>query len=639
MATRVLYGKEMVVRYRRTLFRLLLALLLTLLLSAPALALEAFEITAYDIQMEVRSDNSYKITESIDVSYFAQRHGIIRVIPLKTYRGGWASIDGVQVAGHKYSTARVDGDLEIKIGDANKYANTTEQYIISYIYTIGDDGLRHMDELYFNLIGPDWDCPIADVTFRIHMPFSFDASKLNFTYGKVGSTQSEGVGYTISGTTITGRLDGSLQPQEALTVALPLPQGYYADVKADPFSLFVRLGWLLSAFMTAVGVGIWTALGKKRQIFPTVEFYPPQGATSADVGYLIDGRVDPFDITSLIIYWADKGYLSITELKTTKMFSKRKTFLLTKLQDMGSESKPYEQKMFSDLFLQYGDGTQVNTAQLQDRFYVTTNAVKKIVKSGFQGSPETSIMAASNTICRWLLRIMALLAMVPAMGALFLRVSAVEGIESVGRALLFSALLVLFLGMFADLLASWRGLPKRGRVGVVFKQALPAFLLSGIAIYVAEINGLLLLMASSLAAAFILVWLSCRCERRTQLGDWYLERLMGFREFLKATEKDRIKMLVDENPNYFYHVLPYAMVLGVTDKWAKNFDSIAMTPPNWYQAGTPYSAFNAGVFARDLDQGFRGVSAVMTSHPSSQGGSSGGGSAGGGSGGGGGRSW
>ena len=37
-----------------------------------------------------------------------------------------------------------------------------------------------------------------------------------------------------------------------------------------------------------------------------------------------------------------------------------------------------------------------------------------------------------------------------------------------------------------------------------------------------------------------------------------LSSLLGFQEFLKTTEKDRLEMLLEEDPEYYYHILPYA---------------------------------------------------------------------------------
>ena len=57
-------------------------------------------------------------------------------------------------------------------------------------------------------------------------------------------------------------------------------------------------------------------------------------------------------------------------------------------------------------------------------------------------------------------------------------------------------------------------------------------------------------------------------KKRTKQGGEWLAKLIGFKEFIDKAEKDRIRVLVEQNPSYFYNVLPYAYVLGVTDKWA-----------------------------------------------------------------------
>ena len=43
------------------------------------------------------------------------------------------------------------------------------------------------------------------------------------------------------------------------------------------------------------------------------------------------------------------------------------------------------------------------------------------------------------------------------------------------------------------------------------------------------------------------------------------------KRFIETAEADRIKTMVKDDPASFYHILPYAYVLGVTDGWAKRF--------------------------------------------------------------------
>ena len=91
-----------------------------------------------------------------------------------------------------------------------------------------------------------------------------------------------------------------------------------------------------------------------------------------------------------------------------------------------------------------------------------------------------------------------------------------------------------------------------------------------------------------------------------------------------------------ENPNYFYDILPYTYVLGVSDKWIKKFETITMQAPNWYIGTRPFSVVTFGTF---MNTAMTSANTAMSSSPSSSSGSSGGGSSGGGSGGGGGGSW
>jgi hypothetical protein len=44
-----------------------------------------------------------------------------------------------------------------------------------------------------------------------------------------------------------------------------------------------------------------------------IEFYPPEGISSAEVGTIIDSSVDAVDMASLIPWFAGQGYISIEE--------------------------------------------------------------------------------------------------------------------------------------------------------------------------------------------------------------------------------------------------------------------------------------------------------------------------------------
>lgn len=120
-----------------------------------------------------------------------------------------------------------------------------------------------------------------------------------------------------------------------------------------------------------------------------------------------------------------------------------------------------------------------------------------------------------------------------------------------------------------------------------------------------------------------------------------LQKIEGFKLFLETAEKEKLETLVEDNPQYFYDILPYAYALGVSDKWTKKFESITMRPPEWYDS----PAYSHYAMIHFINHSMNSAVSSMTSAPqtSSSGGSGfsggGGGFSGGGSGGGGGGSW
>ena len=100
-------------------------------------------------------------------------------------------------------------------------------------------------------------------------------------------------------------------------------------------------------------------------------------------------------------------------------------------------------------------------------------------------------------------------------------------------------------------------------------------------------------------------------------------------------------MLLEENPQYYYDILPYANVLGVSDKWENKFKELTIQPPAYVSGPDLIDLHIYASLVRSLN---RDMSAAMAQKPSSSsrsgfgGFSGGGGFGGGGFGGGGGGS-
>lgn len=132
------------------------------------------------------------------------------------------------------------------------------------------------------------------------------------------------------------------------------------------------------------------------------------------------------------------------------------------------------------------------------------------------------------------------------------------------------------------------------------------------------------------------LWLARYVLKRTGDSHERLEKITGFKKFLETAEKDKLEMLVNDDPKYFYNILPYAYVLGISDKWVDKFENIAIEPPDWY-SGT--GAFTTVAMWSTMNSTLNSAANAMTSAPVQSSSSGGGGVSGGGSGGGGGGSW
>ncbi len=620
--------------------RLLLLLLFSLALTV-SLSAEYFVIDHYNIEVEVSENNSYRIVETIDVDFSQERHGIYRTIPLK-FDGRRVILSKLKVRGHDSKIERSADEATMRIGSADSYVNGKISYRISYDYDVGADDLPDMDEFNHNLIGLEWDTEIKSADFRIEMPKGFDSSVLNFTSGDYGSKDNSGVEWSVEGNVITGRLLKPLNPRQGLTAALPLPEGYWVGAKEHKtpgWLLFQVFSFPFYALVILASFLLWFFKGRDNKLFPSVEFDPPEGMNPSEVGYIIDGTVDNKDVTSLIIYWAEQGLIELEEESKERILGKdKKTLHLIKKQELGADAKDYEKRLFKKLFNHYGDGERVSTEDLEDKFYTEVRKAQKSIKESFTKNPERAIYQSGSA--KFTL-IASLLAALPIMFVLVEGFTNFSGRLSTG---LFGILFSLFLLIPAFLLGS--GLTDRSKRGrkkifsaVIFGGF--SFLFFGIFLTLGDGEISLMKYAAAVVSGITASVFVSIMVRRTEYGDKMLEKTLGFKEFIKEAEKDKLETLFASNPSYFYSILPYAMVLDLSDIWGKHFEGIAVEPPSWYR-GYGRNHFSTAVFASTLNNSFNTMNTSMTSAPSSSGSSgssSSGGFSGGGSGGGGGGSW
>ncbi len=604
-----------------------------------------FVINSYDIYMKVNENNTMDITETLNVWFHTSKHGIYRDIPLSNKV---TRLDGTTTKNHarvtdvsvneEFTTGTEDNNFRIRIGDEHKKIKGPKEYKISYNYNLGKDPLKDVDELYFNLVGTAWKAPMENVTFTIEMPKSFDEKKLGFSAGWERSADSSNINWKVSGLTITGNYNGILKPGQALTVRLELPEGYFVGAGLENKVLDIICYSLPVLFMIIAFI-IWFRFGRDDVVVDTVEFYPPDGENSLKVGFLYRGEALSSDVTSLLIYLANKGYLRIEETEERAIFRMKPTFRFVKLRDYDGHDTN-EKTFMRGLF---GSRDSVTVGQLYDSFYRTTNKILRNVN----GKINQDRVFVRNT--GWKAAVILLMIFVSAFAILIPPIYSYDHMST----LFYMIVPIIGFGFGACIILSGKGKGrkkgkmKKGRLGSFLGVVFFGFVLGYLplkALFYPLLEENIYYMAGFIGGCiciFVMTMCFAYMPKRTPYGSQMLGRIEGFRNFLEVAEKDQLEQLVMEDPEYFYKILPYTYVLGVSDKWISKFEAIQLQAPDWY--GGHY--YNLNDFADRMDRTMASANRSMTSSPSessgggSSGGSSGGGSSGGGSGGGGGGAW
>lgn len=606
-----------------------------------------YVIDKYDINIIVNENNTFDVTETITAYFNVPKHGIFRTIPLKneiTRLDGSTSTNRTQVTNvsvnNEYTKEIENGNYKLRIGTASHSLTGEQTYVIKYTYNLGEDPVKDYDELYYNIIGNEWDTVIGNITFTITMPKEFDSSKLGFSSGIKGSTDNSKIKYNVNGNKITGNYNGILGTNEALTVRCELPEGYFVGARLT-FNSINYIIYLIPLLFLVIALLLWYKYGRDDQVVETVEFYPPQGFNSLEVGFLYKGKAENQDVTSLLIYLANQGYIKIAEIEKKVLFTKSKDFKITKLKEYDGNNVN-EQIFLNGLFSKnYKSETdsinEVTSTDLYNNFYITTDKILSNINSKENKNKIFEKSASSKTIFIILMIIATycLITIPPFCGY--------GDSDALLVALLFPGIgfTVLFYYVFGGTHAiyangKWNcssisskifglvwglgfgGIPWAGLVLPELKQE-PVYLIGyGV--------GLLCILVMVICLKYL--------PKRTPYGNEILGKLKGFKNFLETAEKEKLEAMVMEDPTYFYNILSYAYVLGVSDKWIKKFESISLQAPSWYDSP---NTFDMRTFESFMDSTMTSAQSNMSS--SNSGGSSGGGSSGGGSGGGGGGSW
>lgn len=558
-------------RTAKKLFLCLTAALLVVQMSALSVFADTAGYTTnrFDVNVTVEENHVFHVAESISVDFKQAKHGIYRYIP---YEPGIYSVGNFQVEGDKFQveTQNDNGVSQkvLRVGDADKTLKGRHTYRISYDIIGFEDDSTAKDYFSLDLLPIDWETDIKASHIELKFPKPVDADSFQIYSGNYGFDENfYGIeaDYNVRNRVVT--IDTTdMMRGVGLTLNTELPQGYWVGAASRD--------WMVKPLM-AVLIGLpllmavlWFIFGRDPKVVKTVEFYPPEGMTPAEIGYIIDGTVDTKDITSLIIYFASKGWLSIHEYESDK-------FELIKQSEIDRSEKTFSKTIFNSLFI---ESDRVKLTNLPEAFGEMFMAAKSQLRGSFRR--ENALFTSSSRLCRGIGMVLMFL---PAAAAIL--IGALISFNYVYTIMLLPTSVLLAVGLFMvivtfDKKETYSKVKVTVMMLIAFALILTGSALAGATLAVAvNMMTMAFLVIASMLTTFIFVLLM---NKRTEQSAKWQGQILGFRDFIERAELEKLNLLVEENPEYFYNIMPYAYVMGLSDKWAENFQNIAMSKPGWY---------------------------------------------------------
>jgi len=515
-----------------------------------------WSLQRFDADILIQHDGTLLITETIVADFSVPNHGIFRDIPVRyafdathdrVYDLQVRSVTNAGGVAWQYKRSTVGPNVELKIGDPSRTVTGTQTYVITYVAKGALNSFPDHDELYWNVNGASWPVPVGEVFAMVRI----DGGGLTRAQCYEGATGSqEACNFLMADDRAGFSAKRPLGQGEQLTIVAAIRKG----VVAEPAPLLVRSSnadrgaeSYFSIAPPVIGISIvvllagavvlvllWWRHGRDR-VFTTiyylsknpeeetrplfhrdqivVEYTPPEGLRPAEMGLLLDERVDPKDVAATIIDLAVRGYLTITEMDRTWVLGHHADWKLTRGQDH-KDLKPWERMIYDGLL---GHRDEVVLSDLHTDYWGALRAAQQdLYDRSLEHKWFSRDPASQRERWGWL-------------------AAAVGG----GGVILMWLLAVIF---------------GAGLVGV------------------------------PVIALGVAMWpLSKAMSKRTAKGSELLRRVLGFRLYIETAEKDRQRFY--EQKNIFAEYLPYAIVFGCAEKWARVFGDVdaEQVVGSWYQ--------------------------------------------------------
>lgn len=375
--------------------------------------------------------------------------------------------------------------------------------------------------------------------FSLTLPDAVDA-RPTFQSGYYQSNIEKDIVYSANKATITGSTAKVLVDHETLQLCLAVTEEMFPQPILEIFSSDIdQVGMLVCAALALI-YWIWKLrclpLRRKEGICL------PEGLNAGLMGTAL--CLQNADLSLMVLYWARLGYIKIRP--------DREKVILLKRMDMGNERSIFEQKVFSNLFTKSDkvDCSGYRYALLSQRIRNVQPPIRHLVE-GRSGSRR--IFRVLSSLC-----------------GLFVGLGT-------GLALGFGTAFQSFIGILFAFFGYFTAHHIQNAAPCLFlrtgKQLFLSCTLAIAWIFFSLLAGRLLVGIIFVALEFLAGLMAYFGGIRTEDGRDSMSQILSFRRYITHVSRESLDAISRQNPDYFFDLAPYALALGVSGTFARQFGS------------------------------------------------------------------
>jgi len=573
------------------------------------------------LEIDVNENKVLHVKENLKVGFLRSVSSITRRIPAKTRsyknRNGKTVRSGSFLAGISNPSAtvkRADAGIE-KIAETSFNKNGTDYYlsvgnpdgrfdiwekghderqyeiVLEYDYDLSDDGAgkNAFALTFFDEVNPKWfyygddKTNVAKLNVTVNMPKPFDGGLSKVYFGSENATDRSALQYTENSVSFSVPFNDINRN----SLRIPLSDGYF-DTKVTYYPVY----WLFAGFVGVLILAciILTVIYRGRKLVAPVEVMPPVVNPLHYSAYW-HGYPQRKDVCTIVLRWAQLGCITIEK-------DGKRDLILEKLKPLPDESTGAEKRYFNELF-RYGDkfySRETRGFKNRRRKNELRYKVNELVEESEKPTPFVPAVERAKVIVNLL--------------SLFTLAVMFTYFITLSNDWIWIAAVFIYVGFaFIPLIKlssefrEMRNLKQsdtrlfRG-ISLLSLTILIPFAFFCYILFTAQyMSQYDYIHATAISIVWVFISFAVLPEfikKRNEEAQKLYGRMLGFKRFILLADLPRMEMLLKDNPDYFYDVLPYCMVMGLSGKIDREMRYLQVAVPDWAVG------FNPAYFAEEL---------------------------------------